>query len=79
MHIITRSEVQKVEQVWPTMASILFVPHTEREYERLVAILDTFIDMLGGDETHPLAALMEVIGVLIEKYEDEYVPEITDV
>lgn len=30
----------------------------------------------GEDETHPLASLMEIIGVLIEKYEDEHVPEI---
>jgi hypothetical protein len=27
---------------------------------------------------HPLASLMEVIGVLIEKYEDENIPEVTD-
>ena len=29
------------------------------------------------DETHALASLMEVIGVLIEKYEEEHVPELT--
>jgi HTH-type transcriptional regulator/antitoxin HigA len=26
------------------------------------------------DEKHPLASMMEVIGVLIEKYEDDKVP-----
>jgi HTH-type transcriptional regulator / antitoxin HigA len=36
-------------------------------------------DEVGDDETHPLAALMEVIGTLIEKYEDEHVPELTAV
>ena len=40
-------------------------------------MLDTLIDLVGEDETHPLASLMEVIGVLIEKYEDEHVPELT--
>jgi HTH-type transcriptional regulator/antitoxin HigA len=43
-----------------------------------VVILDQLIDVVGEDETHPLASLMEIIGVLIEKYEDENVPEITD-
>jgi HTH-type transcriptional regulator/antitoxin HigA len=33
--------------------------------------------MVGEDEDHPLASLMEVIGVLIEKYEEEQVPELT--
>ena len=46
------------------------------EYDRLVAVLDQLIDEVGEDELHPLASLMEVIGVLIEKYEDEHVPEL---
>jgi HTH-type transcriptional regulator / antitoxin HigA len=32
--------------------------------------------MRHEDEQHPLASLMEVIGTLIEKYEDEHVPEL---
>jgi len=70
---------QQMEQIWPAVTPVLFVPHTEHEYQRLVAILDALIDTVGEDETHPLASLMEVIGVLIEKYEDEHVPEITAV
>jgi HTH-type transcriptional regulator/antitoxin HigA len=38
--------------------------------------LDGLIDEVGEDESHPLAPLMEIIGVLIEKYEDEHVPEL---
>jgi len=50
----------------------------EQEYQQLVDILDVLIDGVGEDETHPLASLMEVVGVLIEKYEDENAPKITD-
>jgi HTH-type transcriptional regulator/antitoxin HigA len=32
---------------------------------------------VGAKENHPLVFLMEVIGVLIEKYEDEHVPELS--
>jgi mRNA interferase HigB len=35
-------------------------------------------DDVGEDENHPLASLMDVLGVLIEKYEDEHVPELTE-
>lgn len=55
----------------------LFVPHNEGEYERLVTLLDALIDRVGEEETHPLASLMEVIGALIERYEEEHVPELT--
>jgi HTH-type transcriptional regulator/antitoxin HigA len=61
---------------WSSIAENVFVPHTEEEYERLVEILDYLIDQVGEDETHPLASLMEVIGVLIENYETEHIPEL---
>ena len=33
------------------------------------------LDCVGNNESHPLAALMEVVGLLIEKYEGKRVPE----
>ena len=60
------------------LAPVIFVPHAESEYQRLVAVLDDLIDVVGENENHPLASLMEVIGVLIEKYEDEYVPKLAE-
>ena len=47
------------------------------EYDRVVFLLDSLIDEVGEDESHPLASLMEVLGVLVEKYEDDHVPELT--
>ena len=38
--------------------------------------MDSLIKEVGEDESHPLASLMEIIGVLIEKYEGEHVPEL---
>ncbi len=62
---------------WMPFANTLYVPYTEKEYKNLVALLDGLIDEVGEDESHPLASLMEVVGVLIEKYEDENVSELS--
>jgi HTH-type transcriptional regulator / antitoxin HigA len=70
--------VQLAVGKWPDLAQIVFVPHTEGEYKNLVEILDQLIDEVGEDESHPLASLMELVGVLVEKYEDERVPEIAE-
>src|SRR3954471_20578181 len=72
-------DVTKTEAAWSSLAGKVYVPHSEEEYHRLVAVLDSFIDEVGEDESHPLASLMEVMGVLIEKYEDENVRELADV
>jgi len=72
----------KVEQAalaWATVSKILYVPHNEREYQDVVHLLDNLIDTIGEDESHPLASLMEILGILIEKYEDEHIPEITKI
>jgi len=60
------------------MTRMLNAPLDEREYEALVELLDALIDRVGEDETHPLASLMEVVGSLIERYEDEHVPELAE-
>jgi HTH-type transcriptional regulator / antitoxin HigA len=54
----------------------MFVSQTEEDYDELVLLLDRLVDEAGGDETHPLASPVDVPGVLIEKCEDEHVPEL---
>ncbi len=69
-------DIEKTSNAWSSLTDTIFVPHTVEEYERLVALLDTLIDEVGEDESHPLASLMEIVGVLIEEYESEHVPEL---
>lgn len=68
-------DVSKTVNAWSSLADSVFMPHTEDEYRRLVALLDGLIEV-GEDESHPLASLMEIFGVLIEKYEDDRVSEL---
>ncbi|MDP3008976.1 MAG: hypothetical protein Q8N30_07900 [Methylococcales bacterium] len=56
----------------------IHVLHTEQDYQQAVALLDSLIDVVGENESHPLVSLMELIGLLIEQYEDAHIPEITD-
>jgi HTH-type transcriptional regulator / antitoxin HigA len=74
---MTLAQIEKAKKAWPFLRKIVRVPHTEKEYKDLVSFLDELIDEVGENKNHPLASLMEVVGVLVEKYEDEYVPEIT--
>ena len=69
-------DVPKTTSAWSSLADTVFVPHSEHEYRRLVGLLDRLIDEVGEDESHPLASLMEIVGVLIQNYEDQHVPEL---
>jgi HTH-type transcriptional regulator/antitoxin HigA len=72
------AELENVTKAWPRISRAVRVPHTESDYRELVELLDGITDEVGEDEDHPLASLMDVLGVLIEKYEDEHVPELTE-
>jgi len=61
---------------WSSVSAFVYVPHTEQEYRQLVILLDELIDEVGEDEHHPLSSLMEVLGSLVEKYENDNVAEL---
>ena len=65
------TEIQTAQNTWPQLASIVFVPRTERDYHRLSALRDDLGTVIDKHENHPLASLMDVIEALIEKYESD--------
>ncbi len=69
-------DIERTLNAWRNLAPSVFVPHSEEEYRRVVSMLDSLIDEVGEDESHPLASLMEVLGVLVENYEARHVPEL---
>ena len=71
-------ELENVTKAWPPISRAVRVPRTDEDYREIVELLDRVTDQVGENENHPLASLMDVLGVLIEKYEDEHVPELTE-
>ncbi|WP_025872762.1 helix-turn-helix domain-containing protein [Methylobacillus glycogenes] len=60
-------------QAMPALGRI----RNEEHYDKLVEQLNALIDIVGDNETHPLASLLEVAGKLIEDYDAEHhnIPE----
>ena len=70
------TQIEKIAKLWPGIQNVFSVPHNQKEYNRLVNLLDGVIDEVGENESHPLASLMETLGSLIESYEAQNTPEI---
>ncbi len=69
------TQIEQIAKVWPTVQNIFSVPHVDKDYKKLVSLLDGVIDEVGENENHPLASLMETLGSLIEAYEANHVNE----
>lgn len=55
------------------------VPHfgpirNERDYERMKSLMEHLLQEVGEDENHKLADLLDVVGTLVEEYEDRMFP-----
>lgn len=70
------TQLKEVAKVWPNIQRVFSVPHNEKDYNKLVNMLDSLIDEVGNNESHRLSRLMETIGSLIESYESQNYPDI---
>jgi HTH-type transcriptional regulator/antitoxin HigA len=59
------TQLKKIAKVWPEIRKVFAVPHNDKEYNKLVHLLDDLVDEVGEDESHPLASLMETLGNLV--------------
>jgi hypothetical protein len=47
-------------------------PHSERDYDAVVAMLNAALDASGDDENHPLREFINLLGDIIEEYEQDH-------
>jgi HTH-type transcriptional regulator/antitoxin HigA len=73
---MSTTQIKTLEKHWGAIAPLVSVPRSDLDLERLTAILDELVDEVGENEAHPLAGLLDVIGALVERYEDAAIPEL---
>ena len=64
---------------WRHVAPLLEKPQTEAEYDRLVSMVNSLLDLVGSDETRAVNRLIDRIGDAIAAYDDEHYPPPPDV
>ena len=60
---------------WKYIDPLFRKPANDEELDRLVDHLDELLDVVGDDEQHPLASLVNLLGTLVAEYESEHVEE----
>lgn len=77
--LVLLAAIEDIIEVVGNDKAHLFVSLTESGYQRLVAALDGLIDIVRENEDHILASLMDFVGELVKGYEDEHIPELTEI
>ncbi|MGH8651358.1 MAG: helix-turn-helix domain-containing protein [Gammaproteobacteria bacterium] len=69
-------DLKSVARAWKALRGTSGIGpiRNEEDHEERVALLNALIDTVRDDEAHPMAGLMEIVGELIENYENTHYP-----
>jgi len=59
-------------KAWSVVDQGLLI-RTEADYNKAIEVLHKLLDEVGDNESHPLYNFLEVLGTLIESYEEDHV------
>jgi HTH-type transcriptional regulator / antitoxin HigA len=64
---------QTILEAWKPFREVIGITsvRTEEEYDRAIALIHSIVDVIGGDESHPLAEVLNYLGDLVIPYEEE--------
>ena len=67
-------DIKAVQTSWKAFDAMAHLRpiYNETDYDRMVAMMNSVLDAVGEDEDHALAGLLELIGDLVWKYEQEH-------
>lgn len=57
---------------WKYVAPILSYPKNSKEYDAASEMLDQLLDVVDGDEKHPLMSLVDALSHNISSYDDQH-------
>ncbi|MCC6298445.1 MAG: helix-turn-helix domain-containing protein [Anaerolineales bacterium] len=69
---------EELQVHWMNIAPLLTI-RNEREYNAAVKRLNELLDEIGDNEKHPLYSLLDMLGTLVQTYEEEHylIPDVT--
>jgi HTH-type transcriptional regulator/antitoxin HigA len=66
------STLASLSNHWQNIAPLVATPNNDADYEARLALLYQLIDEVGEDERHPLASLLNFVGIQIAEYEKQH-------
>ena len=67
-------DLNALEHTWVAFDRIAHLRpiRSEDEYDRLIILMNTLLDVVGDQDVHPLAGLLDLVSELIEDFDEEH-------
>lgn len=66
--------IKAIQSSWQKLDAVTHLRpiHNEKEYDRMVLLMNLLAEAAGDDEDHPLSGLLDWVSDLVSKYEQEH-------
>lgn len=70
----TQFDIQAIQSSWQAFDAMAhFRPiRDEESYDHMVTLMNSLLDTTGDDEDHPLSGLLDLVGDMVSRYEQEH-------
>ncbi len=70
----TQFNIRAIQSSWQAFDAMAHLRpiHDEESYDRMMALMNSLLDATGDDEDHPLSGLLDLVGDMVSKYEQEH-------
>jgi HTH-type transcriptional regulator/antitoxin HigA len=67
-------DIRAIQTSWAKLDAMAHIRpiHDEAGYDRMIALMNELLDVVGDNEEHELAGLLELVGDLVSNYEREH-------
>jgi HTH-type transcriptional regulator/antitoxin HigA len=69
--IQTEFDISAIQSTWTAFDTMVHLRpiRSEADYDQMLALMNSLLDVVGEDEDHALAGLLELVGDIVSKYE----------
>lgn len=70
----TRYDIRAIQASWQALDAMAHLRpiHDEESYDHMVDLMSFLLDEAGDDADHPLSGLLDLVGDMVSKYEQEH-------
>jgi len=70
----TQFDIRAIQASWQAFDEMAHLRpiQNEESYDRMVALMNSLLDATGDDEDHPLEGLLNLVGDMVSRYEQEH-------
>lgn len=70
-----KNEIKRTIKVWPTVSKVVSTIHSEKQYNKIVKMVDELISEVNKKSDPIKESLIDTLGTLIKDYEDRNIKE----